>query len=519
MSEHLESALVWFRRDLRSHDHAALFHAMKAARKVWCVFVFDDAILAPLPRADRRVAFIRESLVELDAALADLAAPTLPAPAAASGQRAGLIVRHGNPVQLIPALAAQLGVQAVYANHDDEPDALTRDARVRGKLSDLGVALYTSKDHVVFERNEVLTGNDSPYGVFTPYKNAWLKKLDPFYVKPYPIAPYAGRLAPVPPAVCAIGAPHVPTLGEIGFEDPGELKVPPGMRGAQTLLDDFLSRIDRYDETRDFPGIKGPSYLSTHLRFGTVSIRQLAGLAWERMQAGSAGAQTWLSELIWRDFYHQILHHHPHVVGHAYKREYDRIKWAHGAKAEAHFQAWCGGRTGYPLVDAAMRQLNQTGYMHNRLRMVTASFLIKDLGIDWRRGEAYFAEKLLDFDLAANNGGWQWAASTGCDAQPYFRIFNPISQSEKFDPQGRFIRRYVPELAALPDAALHAPWLARPADLAVAPDVVLGRDYPHPIVQHDEARAETLARYAVVKEGAEPGRAGARKAPARKRVK
>lgn len=519
MSEHLESALVWFRRDLRSHDHAALFHALKAARKVWCVFVFDDTILAPLPRADRRVAFIRESLVELDAALAGLAAPALPAHAATSGQHAGLIVRHGNPVQLIPALAAQLGVQAVYANHDDEPDALARDARVRGKLSDLGVALYTSKDHVVFERNEVLTGNDSPYGVFTPYKNAWLKKLDPFYVKPYPIAPHAGRLAPIPPAVSPIGAPRVPTLGEIGFEDPGELKVPPGMSGAQALLDDFLSRIDRYDETRDFPGIKGPSYLSTHLRFGTVSVRQLAGLAWERMQAGSAGAQTWLSELIWRDFYHQILHHHPHVVGHAYKREYDRIKWAHGVKAEAHFQAWCGGRTGYPLVDAAMRQLNQTGYMHNRLRMVTASFLVKDLGIDWRRGEAYFAEKLLDFDLAANNGGWQWAASTGCDAQPYFRIFNPISQSEKFDPQARFIRRYVPELAALPDAALHAPWLARPADLAAAQDVVLGRDYPHPIVQHDEARAETLARYAVVKEGTEPGRAGARKTPARKRAK
>jgi deoxyribodipyrimidine photo-lyase len=519
MSEHLESALVWFRRDLRSHDHAALFHALKAARKVWCVFVFDDAILAPLPRADRRVAFIRESLVELDLALAELAAPALPAHAAAGGQHAGLIVRHGNPVQIIPALAAQLGVQAVYANHDDEPDALTRDARVRGKLSDLGVALYTSKDHVVFERHEVLTGNDSPYGVFTPYKNAWLKKLDPFYVKPYPIAPHAGRLAPIPPAVCPVGAPRVPALGEIGFEDPGELKVPPGMSGAQALLDDFLGRIDRYDETRDFPGIKGPSYLSTHLRFGTVSVRQLAGLAWERVQGGSAGAQTWLSELIWRDFYHQILHHHPHVVGHAYKREYDRIKWAHGAKAEAHFQAWCGGRTGYPLVDAAMRQLNQTGYMHNRLRMVTASFLIKDLGIDWRRGEAYFAEKLLDFDLAANNGGWQWAASTGCDAQPYFRIFNPISQSEKFDPQGRFIRRYVPELAALPDAALHAPWLARPADLAAAQDVVLGRDYPQPIVQHDEARAETLARYAVVKEGAEPGRAGARKTPARKRAK
>jgi deoxyribodipyrimidine photo-lyase len=312
--------------------------------------------------------------------------------------------------------------------------------------------------------------------------------------------PYAAHLAPVPPAVDGMGADHIPALADIGFEEVGPLKVAPGMSGAQALLDDFLHRIDRYDSTRDFPGLKGPSYLSTHLRFGTVSIRHLVDLAWQRAQAGSAGAQVWLSELIWRDFYHQILFHHPHVVGNAYKREYDRIKWAHGAKANTHFLAWCEGRTGYPLVDAAMRQLNQTGYMHNRLRMVTASFLIKDLGIDWRRGEAYFAEKLLDFDLAANNGGWQWAASTGCDAQPWFRIFNPITQSEKFDPQGKFIRRYVPELASLPDKALHAPWLARPADLASADDVVLGRDYPLPIVQHDEARTETLARYAVVSE-------------------
>ncbi|MEJ5897452.1 deoxyribodipyrimidine photo-lyase [Aquabacterium sp. G14] len=496
MSESNASALVWFRRDLRCTDHAALFHALKHARRVWCAFVFDSDILEPLPRQDRRVAFIRDSLVELDQGLRELALNVgVPHP-----ERVGLIVRYGSARSVIPQLAGELGVQSVYASHDDEPDAQDRDAQVRGRLSNLGVALYTVKDHVIFERNEVLTGNDTPYGVFTPYKNAWLKKLEPFYVKPYPIMPYAAHLAPVPPAVDGMGADHIPTLADIGFEEVGPLKVAPGMSGAQALLDDFLHRIDRYDSTRDFPGLKGPSYLSTHLRFGTVSIRHLVDLAWQRAQAGSAGAQVWLSELIWRDFYRQILFHHPHVVGNAYRREYDRIKWAHGAKANAHFQAWCEGRTGYPLVDAAMRQLNQTGYMHNRLRMVTASFLIKDLGIDWRRGEAYFAEKLLDFDLAANNGGWQWAASTGCDAQPWFRIFNPITQSEKFDPQGKFIRRYVPELAALPDKALHAPWLTRPADLASADDVVLGRDYPQPIVQHDEARTETLARYGVVSE-------------------
>ncbi|MDE2276775.1 MAG: FAD-binding domain-containing protein, partial [Burkholderiales bacterium] len=237
-----------------------------------------------------------------------------------------------------------------------------------------------------------------------------------------------------------------------------------------------------------------------HLRFGTVSVRRLAREAAQRARAGSRGAEVWLSELIWRDFYHQVLHHHPRVVTQAFKPEYDRIRWEHGQAADAQFAAWCEGRTGYPLVDAAMHQINQTGYMHNRLRMVVASFLTKDLGLDWRRGEAYFARHLNDFDLAANNGGWQWAASSGCDAQPYFRIFNPVTQSQKFDPEGRFIRRYLPALARLPDKLVHAPWLARPVDLAAA-GLTLGTDYPLPVVQHEAARAATLARYAVVKGG------------------
>jgi deoxyribodipyrimidine photo-lyase len=256
--------------------------------------------------------------------------------------------------------------------------------------------------------------------------------------------------------------------------------------------------MDRYDQTRDYPAIKGPSYLSVHLRFGTVSIRQLAGLAYQMSITGSRGASVWLSELIWRDFYAAVLYHFPRVVGHSFKPEYDAIVWEHGPQANRLFLAWCEGRTGYPLVDAAMAQLNQTGYMHNRLRMVVASFLVKDLGIDWRRGEHYFAEKLNDFDLSANNGGWQWASSTGCDAQPYFRIFNPVSQSQKFDPDGKFIRRYVPQLAQLPTALLHQPWQASTLELQAA-QVVLGQDYPHPLVMHDQARAQTLARYAVVK--------------------
>ncbi len=486
----LDKALVWLRRDLRADDNAALYHALVAARRVWVGFVFDTAILDALPRADRRVEFIRDSLDDVQAQLQRLAAHA----GAATG--VALLVRHGRALDVLPRLAAELGVQAVYCSHDDDPYALERDARVRGALAQAGIALHSSKDHVIFERSEVLTQGGSPYSVFTPYKNAWLRKLDGFYLRAYPVQRHAAALAPPPPGVGS----GVPSLADIGFErtNLASLKMPPGPSGAQVMLADYLHRIDDYARTRDFPALKGPSYLSTHLRFGTVSIRQLAREAWQRVQAGSAGAQTWLSELIWRDFYHQVLHHHPHVVGHSFRREYDAIRWEHGKQADAHFAAWCEGRTGYPLVDAAMHQINQTGYMHNRLRMVAASFLVKDLHVDWRWGERYFAQHLNDFDLAANNGGWQWAASTGCDAQPYFRIFNPVSQSEKFDAQGKFIRRYLPQLAKLPDKLIHAPWLARPIDLAAA-GIELGRDYPLPIVDHAQAREKTLARYAVVK--------------------
>jgi deoxyribodipyrimidine photo-lyase len=286
----------------------------------------------------------------------------------------------------------------------------------------------------------------------------------------------------------------------MGFEPAGlsQLKLPTGSQGAQQLFDDFLQRISRYEETRNFPAVKGPSYLSVHLRFGTISPRLLARTAHALAQQGNPGATTWLNELIWRDFYFQILYHHPHVAERSFKPAYDAIAWEEGEAAQTLFHAWCDGQTGYPIVDAAMAQLNQTGYMHNRLRMVVASFLSKDLGIDWRWGERYFALKLNDFDLAANNGGWQWASSSGCDAQPYFRIFNPVSQSEKFDPEGKFIRRYLPSLAGLSAKAIHAPWLAKPLELQEA-NVTLGRDYPYPLVQHDEARRKTLERYAVVK--------------------
>jgi deoxyribodipyrimidine photo-lyase len=483
MQRTLKRALVWFRRDLRAHDHAALYHALRAAEQVWCVFVFDTDILDALPRRDRRVEFIHDSVVELDAALRALGGH--------------LLVRHGRAPDEVARLAGELGAQAVYANHDDEPEALARDAAVRSALADAGVALHTGKDHVIFERSEVLTQGSTPYTVFTPYKNAWLKKLEPFFVKAYPVERHAASLA----ALRAGLSIALPSLASIGFERTNlhALKIPTGSSGAKTLLADFLPRIDDYGEARNFPAVKGPSYLSVHLRFGTVSIRELVAAACAHIEkTNSPGATVWLSELIWRDFYHQILHHHPQVVGASFKPAYDAIRWEEGADADELFAAWCDGRTGYPLVDAAMAQINQTGYMHNRLRMVVASFLTKDLGIDWRRGQAWFATHLNDFDLAANNGGWQWAASTGCDAQPYFRIFNPITQSEKFDPAGKFIRRYLPQLAGLPDKLIHAPWLAKPVDLLAA-GVTIGRDYPRPIIDHDAARQRTLARFSVVK--------------------
>ena len=486
MDKQFGTGLMWFRRDLRTDDNTALFAALKQCRQVHCVFIFDAEILDVLPRADRRVEFIRECVLDLDADLRRIS----------GNPEAGLIVQHGIASQMVVSLAKTLHAEAVFAAHDYEPQAIARDAKVLGALAAAGIAMHTFKDQVVFEGRELLTRTGTPYGVFTPYKNAWLAKVDESHLQSHDATPHASALAPRPAAMHS----GVPTLKDIGFEATNlkDLKIPAGSSGGKKLFAEFFERMDQYHETRDFPAVKGPSYLGVHLRFGTVSIRKLAGTALARTLQGSHGASVWLSELIWRDFYFAILANFPRVATGAFKPEYDAIQWEHGKHAKELFAAWCEGRTGYPLVDAAMAQINQTGYMHNRLRMVAGSFLVKDLGIDWRWGEKYFAEKLNDFDLSANNGGWQWVASSGCDAQPYFRIFNPISQSEKFDAQGKFIRRYLPQLAKLASADLHAPWLASPMALLAA-GVELGKNYPHPIVAHDVARALTLQRYAVVK--------------------
>ncbi|WP_404298847.1 cryptochrome/photolyase family protein [Alicycliphilus denitrificans] len=475
------SALVWLRRDLRCDDHAALYHALRRFERVYCAFVFDTDILDALPsRCDRRVEFIHASVLELHEALQQLAAH-------GGAPGGGLIVRHGPAVRCIVQLAQELGVQEVLANRDYEPEAIARDRRVAQALQAVGITFSDYKDQVLLERDEVLTRQGRPYSVFTPYRRAWLQRLDAFQLRPYPVARHARHLA-APPA-----GERLPALEELGFARTNlhELHLPTGMRGAQRLLQDFAPRMAAYQEARDYPGRKGVSYLSVHLRFGTVSIRRLAALAAAQAEQGCAGAQTWLSELAWRDFYFMILWHHPQVLTQSFKPEYDGVQWD---EAPDLWQAWCEARTGYPLVDAAMRQLLQTGYMHNRLRMVVASFLTKDLGIDWRRGERFFAQHLNDYDLAANNGGWQWAASTGCDAQPWFRIFNPVTQSERFDPGGRFIRRYLPELARVPDAHIHFPAAMKPVELAAC-GLRLGMDYPLPVVDHARARERTLMRF------------------------
>jgi len=498
--------LVWLRRDLRLHDHHALRMALKTCQQVWVAFVFDTDILSHLLERgltkDRRVDFIWQSLQEIDTEL--------------RSKGGGLIVRHGKPTEIIPQLAIDLGVHHVFTNKDYEPAAIERDSQVSLALEERDIGFHSYKDHVIFENKEVLTGQGGVFSVFTPYKNAWLKKLEASDLDAHAVDLDHGKFSPIPKALDIT----FPSLASMGFESTGiESYLPAGMSGASEFFEHFLERIDHYHATRDFPAVKGPSYLSVHSRFGTISIRALVREAHTRMLAGSMGATIWLSELIWRDFYFMILSNHPRLaplalssknksllhgtMGHeSFKPDYDKIVWESGPKAQKLFKAWCEGKTGYPLVDAAMHQLNQSGYMHNRLRMVVASFLVKDLGIDWRWGEQYFADHLNDFDFAANNGGWQWASSSGCDAQPYFRIFNPITQSEKFDAEGKFIKKYLPQLAKLSKKTIHAPWLAGDIELDIA-GIRLGRDYPHPIIQHDEARKNTLIRYAVVKKETE----------------
>ena len=419
----------WFRRDLRLEDNAALYHALKTGENVLPIFIFDKVILDELPRKDARVSFIHATLCDLSAKLAKIGST--------------LQVFYGNPVEIWQEMAEKFALSAVYTNHDYEPYAQKRDTEIATFLGEKNISFHTFKDQVIFEKEEILSNEGKPYTVFTPYSRKWKATLKEFYLKSYPTEKYFSHFHK------AITKP-IPTLLEMGFE---EMSI-----DFPAVIPD-KNIISTYEKTRDFPAQKGTTRMGLHLRFGTISIRKLAKIALSQNE-------TYLNELIWRDFYAQILWHFPYVVSRSFKKDYDNIQWENN---EAYFEKWCAGKTGYPLVDAGMRELNATGYMHNRVRMLVASFLCKHLLIDWRRGEAYFAEKLLDFDLASNNGGWQWAAGSGCDAAPYFRIFSPEAQLEKFDKQMEYVRKWVPEYGT-------------PA-------------YPRPIVEHKWARERCLEVY------------------------
>jgi deoxyribodipyrimidine photo-lyase len=427
----------WFRRDLRLQDNAALYHALKSGFPVLPVFIFDTNILDELKdkksilTKDSRVAFIHQEITRIKKKLNAIGSD--------------LLVFYGKPLDVWKEIIKTYPVKKVFANHDYEPYATERDTQLKSLLQEQQIEFLTYKDQVIFEKDEVTKDDGKPYTVYTPYSKKWKLKLNDFYLKSYPTEKYAANFFKT------INSKSCISLEEMGFsKDTIDFPV-------KTVNDSIMQQ---YAETRDIPSIIGTSRISVHLRFGTVSIRELA------RQSIAAKGEKYLNELIWRDFYMMILHHFPKVVTQSFHEKYDKIKWRNN---EAEFKAWCEGKTGYPIVDAGMRELNATGFMHNRVRMIVASFLTKHLLTDWRLGEAYFAKTLLDYDLSANNGGWQWAAGTGVDAAPYFRVFNPRLQTEKFDKELKYIRTWIPELDSF--------------------------EYPKPIVEHAFARDRCLTAY------------------------
>ena len=471
-----KKALFWFRRDLRLNDNTGLYYALKENDVVAPVFIFDKSILSELPVEDRRVEFIWKCIESLKKQLKELGSD--------------IVVRHAISEKEIPLLAKKFKVQAVYTNEDYEPRARQRDGIVKEKLQELGIEFKQFKDQVIFAKSEILTQQKQPYTTFTQYKNSWKKKLAEEEIKTYPVLNFYDKFA-------KFSADNFPTLEKLGFKSTNMnlMKLEANSIGAQSLFDRFRSKvIGHYKILRDIPYVAGVSYLSVHNRFGTISIRYLVSQIKQTINASSASrkenCEAWLDELIWREFYMQLLYHYPHIAYEPFKSEYKNFQWENNF---TDLQSWCEGKTGYPIIDAAMTQLNQTGYMHNRMRMVTASFLTKDLLVDYRMGEEYFALKLLDYDLSANNGGWQWAASTGTDSAGYVRVFNPSRQSEKFDPEGRYIKKYLPIFADVPAKYLHEPWLYKNELEELG--IQLGVDYPERIVNHDEQRIIALKEY------------------------
>jgi deoxyribodipyrimidine photo-lyase len=426
----IERAIFWHRRDLRLTDNSGLHAALINCSDVQPIFIFDTNILDKLNKNDQRVLFIYNEISQLKKHY--------------QKHGADLKVFYGNPIELVPHIAKQEKATAVYSNRDYEPYAQKRDQELYKILAIEEIEFHGRKDHVIFEKHEIVKNDGLPYTVFTPYSRKWKEKLNEFHLQSYPVENHIDHLATVEPT------PMI-SLTDMGFSEEREQFIPP-----KTWKTDLIAK---YNEQRDLPALDATSRLSVHLRFGTISIRELAQMATETNQ-------TYLNELIWRDFYQAIIYHFPYSFENSFKPKYDQIVWRNNEK---EFDAWCAGKTGYPMVDAGMRELNQTGFMHNRVRMVVASFLTKHLLIDWRWGETYFAEKLLDFELASNVGGWQWASGSGCDAAPYFRVFNPSSQQEKFDPKFEYIKKWVTEFGT--------------------------KDYPQPIVEHKMARERAIAHY------------------------
>ena len=426
MSSKPEISIFWFRRDLRLDDNVGLFQALNSGVSVIPIFIFDDAILESLPKDDARVSFIYESLFKINEKINEIGS--------------SILIKKGKTENIWKYLISEFNIKEVFFNKDYEPYAIQRDKEIKQFLEANQIDVHSYKDQVVFEELEITKSDGLPYTIYTPYKNKWMENLKlQSKLNEYDTQTNFSNFHKF--------NFHFPTISEIEFEK-SNVKVTPHN----------LKQIQNYHETRDFPALDSTSYLSPHLRFGTVSIRKLVNWAVKKNQ-------MFLNELIWREFFMQILYSFPKVVTHNFKSAYDGIEWRNDEK---EFELWCQGKTGYPMVDAGMRQLNQTGYMHNRVRMVVASFLCKHLLIDWRWGEAYFAQKLLDFDLSANVGNWQWAAGTGCDAAPYFRVFNPQIQLEKFDKNGIYIRQWIPEF-----------------DLG----------YAEPMVDHAFARDRAIATY------------------------
>jgi deoxyribodipyrimidine photo-lyase len=427
--------IFWFRRDLRFNDNRGLYEALKSGRRVLPLFIFDTEILSKLPSDDSRVTFIFNRIKWMNEQLMAFGS--------------GIEVHIGEPVEVFRALSLKLNIETVYTNRDYEPYAISRDNQVAEMLKKKGTGFRAFKDQVLFEAGEILKPDGKPYVVFTPYSKKWLEKLNEAGVIQFDSESGLKGLTAMP-GNC------MPSLQEIGFT--AGCFLTPG-----SIIRNDL--IENYAETRNYPGLDSTSRLGLHLRFGTVSVRDC-------IIAGRKLSPVWLNELIWREFFMQILANFPYVEKAAFRPEYDRIQWLN---EEDLFQKWCEGKTGYPMVDAGMRELSQTGFMHNRVRMVAASFLVKHLLIDWRWGEAWFAEKLLDFELSSNNGNWQWVAGCGCDAAPYFRIFNPSEQARKFDTQAVYIKKWVPEYGT-------------PA-------------YPQPVVEHSEARKRCLSAFLSVLKG------------------